>query len=392
MDALEDDGIQIDDNGVSEMIEDEDEPKLSAEELYELDLTQRVEAVLGGMSLDDKLCQMFIITPEALTGYNTVTAAGEATRESYDAHPVGGIVYFASNLKNPEQTKEMLANMSEYSVVRTGLPVFLCVDEEGGRVLRIGSNSEYGVEKIGPMIDVETKKEARRDGRIIGAYLAEFGFNVDFAPDADVLTNPSNEVIGNRSFGSDANTVSEYAAAYSNGLHKNNVLSCYKHFPGHGATADDSHEGFVYVDKSLDELMTSELIPFSSAEENGVDMVMVGHIACPQITGDNTPATLSKMMISDILRDRLGFNGLIITDALAMGAVTDSYSSSEAAQKAVEAGVDILLMPDDFESALTGLKTAVEEGEISEERIDTSVKRIIERKLRLADVKISVDR
>lgn len=365
------------------------EPELSPEEQYELDLAKRIDEKLSSMTLDEKLCQMFVLTPESLTGADTVTAAGDSTRIHYDERPVGGVVYFAKNLNDPEQTSQMLSNMTDIATDRIGLVPFLCIDEEGGRVLRIGNNDAFGVTTVGPMADVSSEDEAKDDGAVIGEYLRDLGFNVDFAPCADVLTNPANEVIGNRSFGSDGDRVASYAAAYSDGLHESGVMSAYKHFPGHGATAADSHTGSAYVDKSLDELMDSELKPFISADSDGADFVMVGHISCPGITGDDTPATLSETMVTDILRQKLGYNGLIITDSLSMGAVSDIYSSSDAAVKAVSAGVDVLLMPKDFEGALSGLKQAVSDGTISEERIDQSVRRIIEKKLRWADKNMS---
>lgn len=353
----------------------------SQAEAKEEQMLEEVEEILAGMTLEEKVYQLFIITPEALTGSNTVTAAGETTRKSLENYPVGGLVYFSKNLKDPAQTKKMLQNVMAFSYEVEGLPLFTCIDEEGGRVARIGSNPAFGVEKIGSMQEIKDEKEAYEAGETIGTYLSRFGFNFNFAPDADVLTNKSNKAIGDRSFGSDVDTVVKMAAAFSDGLHSQNVLSSFKHFPGHGAVQGDTHDGFAYTDKTYEELLKSELKPFMAAGPLGVDAVMAAHISVPEITGEDTPCTLSEKMITDVLRRDLGFEGLIITDALDMGAITQNYTSRQAAVLAFQAGVDMLLMPRDFKQASEGILEAVEKGEISEERIDESLRRIIKVKL-----------
>lgn len=353
----------------------------SQAEAKEEQMLEEVEEILAGMTLEEKVYQLFIITPEALTGSNTVTAAGETTRKSLENYPVGGLVYFSKNLKDPAQTKKMLQNVMAFSYEVEGLPLFTCIDEEGGRVARIGSNPVFGVEKIGSMQEIKDEKEAYEAGETIGTYLSRFGFNFNFAPDADVLTNKSNKAIGDRSFGSDVDTVVKMAAAFSDGLHSQNVLSSFKHFPGHGAVQGDTHDGFAYTDKTYEELLKSELKPFMAAGSLGVDAVMAAHISVPEITGEDTPCTLSEKMITDVLRRDLGFEGLIITDALDMGAITQNYTSRQAAVLAFRAGVDMLLMPRDFKQASEGILEAVEKGEISEERIDESLRRIIKAKL-----------
>lgn len=355
----------------------ETEPTLSEEEILNLE----IDKILQQMTLDEKIYQLFIITPEALTRYETVTEAGETTKKSLQEHPVGGLVYFSKNLVNPEQTSKMLTNTLNYFYEIYGMPAFLCIDEEGGSVARIGNNKAFAVEKVPAMADISSKEEAYDVGCTIGRYLSDLGFNFNFAPDADVLTNSKNNVIGNRSFGEDAEQVINYATAVSDGLHSQNIMSIFKHFPGHGATTADTHEGFAYTDKTYEELLKDELQPFAAAGDAGVDGIMVSHISVPQIVGDNTPCTLSDVMITDILREDLQFNGLIVTDALDMGAITEKYSADEAAVMAISAGIDILLMPEDFEKAFTGIAKAVENGNITEERINESVRRIIRAKL-----------
>ena len=357
----------------------EREEEAAAEEGVEP--ADKTEEFLGSMTIEQKIYQMFVITPEQLMGYENVTEMDDTTKERFERYPVGGVICFAENLCSAQQTGELLADMQSTAYEVEGLPLFLCVDEEGGRVARIGSNPSFAVEKVGPMAEVSSREEAYACGNVIGQYLHELGFNVDFAPDADVLTNPENTVIGDRSFGTDAETVTEYAAAYSDGLHANDVLSCFKHFPGHGATKDDTHKGYAYSDKTYEELMKSELVPFAAAGEAGTDMVMAAHIALPKVTGEDTPCSLSYQMITEVLRGDLGYEGIVITDALNMGAIAETYDPGEAALMAVEAGVDLLLMPEDVEEAYAAIYEAVQNGEVTEERIDESVRRILEVKL-----------
>lgn len=346
---------------------------------------EQAAQLVSQMTLEDKIAQMFVITPNALTGYASgVTAAGDTTKEAYQSRPVGGIVYMADNLTDPEQTTTMLSNMQEIARERTGLPVFLCVDEEGGSVARIAGNDAFGVTDVGNMSDIGASgdvQNAYNAGSTIGSYLAALGFNVDFAPVADVLTNPDNQVIGQRSFGSDAQTVAGMVTSELQGLSAAGVYGMVKHFPGHGSTSGDSHDGAVSTDKTLEELMAEELVPFQSAIDGGVNFVMVGHISAPNVTGDNAPATLSKVLITDVLRGQMGYNGIVITDAMNMEAITGFYNSDKAAVLAVTAGADMILMPADYNTAYTGILNAVNDGTITEERINESVTRIVKAKL-----------
>lgn len=349
----------------------------------EQELEEEAMQLLSEMTMQEKIYQLFVITPEALTDVDTVTAAGDATKEKLEQYPVGGLVYFAKNIVEPEQTKTMLSNVQDFSYEITGLPLFLCIDEEGGKVARIASNASFGVTNVGNMADVASADKAKVIGGIIGAYLAEYGFNLDFAPDADVLTDPDNQAIGERSFGADPQIVAQYAAAVSDGLHEHGIMSTFKHFPGHGGVTKDTHDGAVTTKKTYEELKEAELVPFAQAQEAGIDVVMAAHISVPEVVGDNTPASLSEKMITDILRRDLGYDGLIVTDALNMGAITQNCSSADASVKALQAGADLLLMPDDFQAAVDGVMTAVENGSLTENRINESVTRIIKAKIKL---------
>lgn len=340
--------------------------------------------IATGLTLEQRVAQMFMITPDALTGVSGATRAGDSTRAAFAQYPVGGLVYMSANLTGPDQTTEMLSNMKNFSQDTVGLPIFLGVDEEGGTVTRIASNQEFGVTDVGNMSAVGASGDAQNAynaGSTIGTYLNSLGFNMDFAPVADVLSNPDNAVVKDRSFGSDSQLVADMVCAEMNGLNEHQIAPVIKHFPGHGATSGDSHDGVVTIEKSLDELMANELIPFQQAINSGASFVMVGHISVPAITGDNTPASLSNAMVTGVLRDQMGFHGVVITDAMNMGAITAGYSSADAAVAAINAGVDIILMPDDFKGAYQGVLDAVANGTISEERINESAARIIKAKL-----------
>ena len=344
---------------------------------------QQVQQILEEMTLEQKLYQMFIVTPEQLTGVDTVIAAGDTTKNSLSEYPVGGLIYFAHNLKSEQQTRQMLENTQTFAKESMGLPLFLCVDEEGGSVARIADNPSFHVPKVEAMQTIKSETAAYEAGETIGSYLERIGFNVDFAPDADVLTAEGNTVIGDRSFGSDPDAVTHLACAYSDGLHAHQILSTFKHFPGHGAVNEDTHEGFAYTDKTYEELAACELKPFMEAQKRQVDMVMVAHISVPVIVGDGTPCTLSYEMTTEVLREKCGYEGLIVTDALNMGAITGFCTPGEAAVGVVKAGADLILMPKDFAAAFGALQKAVEQGEIESARIDDSVRRIIAAKLRL---------
>lgn len=336
--------------------------------------------LLASMTLEEKILQLFMITPEALTGYDEVYAAGEATKEAVGRFPVGGIVYFSQNLRDEDQTKDMLARTARYSRERTGLPMLLAVDEEGGSVARLSGREGFSLPAFPDMSQIGASGDAEKAfevGDAIGAYLRELGFNMDFAPVADVLTNPENTVVKRRSFGSDAKTAAGMVSKEVEGLESHGVSSVLKHFPGHGGTAEDSHDTAAVIHRTVDELLSEELIPFAAGIESGADFVMAGHISDPEAVGDDRPAVFSRTLLTEVLRETLGFDGIIITDAMNMGAVTERYESGEAAVKALLAGADMILMPEDFQAAYQGVMEAVEDGTLTERRIEESVLRIL---------------
>lgn len=350
------------------------------------DKTDKVQQIVDSMSLEEKVAQLFLVQPEAIVDIGTATAAGDATKQAINKTPIGGFVYFSDNLQSEQQVQDMLRNVQKYSEDRIGLPAFLSVDEEGGTVARVASTGRFDVTDVGDMAKIGASgdvQQARQAGETIGSYLSELGFNLDFAPDADVLTNPDNTVVKKRSFGSDPRVVSDMSLAVAQGLAQHQVYSVYKHFPGHGATAGDTHQGYAYTDKTLDELKQSELIPFENAIQNNAAFIMAAHISATRVTGDDTPASLSKTMITDILRGQMGYDGIVVTDAMNMGAVTEQYTSAQAAVKALQAGADLVLMPEDFQEAYQGVLDAVKDGTLTEQRINESVTRIVKVKVHM---------
>ena len=356
---------------------------LSEPETGKEQASSRIDALIAGMTTEEKVAQMFMVTPETLTQTWGVTAAGPQTSASFAEIPVGGLIYMGDNIQSWEQVQDMLSSTQEISMRRIGLPAFLAVDEEGGRVCRVSGRLDQvpyipDMAYVGSTYDTEYAFDT---GCTIGSYLSQLGFNVNLAPVADLLTNPENTVIGDRSLGSDPAMAGDMIASLVDGMHSGGVCTTLKHFPGHGNTSEDSHSGLAVSYKTLKELESCEFVPFEKGIEAGAEFIMTGHIALPNVTGDYTPATLSLTILTDILRNRLGFEGIIITDALEMGAITETYGSGEAAVYAVRAGADLLLEPADFRTAYYAVLSAVSEGRISEERLNESMRRILKVKL-----------
>lgn len=342
-----------------------------------------IEEILENMTVEEKVAQLFIVTPETLTGESVLTEVDSSFVNAYKEFPVGGFIVMQENIISPEQITEMNGRLLEIGSETTGVIPFISVDEEGGTVARIASNENFPVYKVGNMSDIGIEgstQKAYEAASYIGSYLADYGFNLDFAPDADVWINPENTVVKYRSFSSDPQIASEMTAAAVKGFHNSGIWTTLKHFPGHGATVEDSHEGFARSERNLEELRQCEFLPFKYGIREGSEFVMVGHISIPEASGEDIPASLSETVVSDFLRGELKYDGIIITDAMNMGAISEYYSSSEAAVMAVQAGVDMILMPSDFQAARKGILDAVRDGRILEERLDESVRRILELK------------
>ena len=324
-------------------------------------LDAAVDSTLAAMTTQEKVWQLFTV----------------GTHELQDSlYPVGGVILFAYDVKDSAQ----LVHLTDSLHALPGKPL-VSIDEEGGRVARIGRNKAFNVPRIPPMGEASSPEDAYSYGNEIGRYLSLYGIDIDFAPVADVNTNPQNPVIGDRAFSDDPSDAAGKVVKYLQGLSDAGIYGCIKHFPGHGDTKTDSHYGYAQSLKTWEELLSCEMIPFKAGIEAGTPLVMTAHIAVPSVTGSEVPSTLSPLMLTEKLRGELGYEGLIITDALRMGAISKEYSCREAAALAFIAGADILLLPENPLEAFQGVMAALQDGSISEDRLNQSVRRILELKL-----------
>lgn len=351
-------------------------------------LPEDVDALLAEMTLREKVAQLFVVRPDALDPSRTqdqiddihaegVTHVTEEMARTLERIPVGGVVLFAKNIEDPQQLSTLIGELQAAG----GGTLFIAVDEEGGLVARLANHPAFELPQYDSAAAVGTEGEdaALEMGSAIGGYLKEYGFNLDFAPVADVNTDPRNTVIGTRAFSSRPEEAARMAGAMAEGLRGQGIMPTFKHFPGHGNTAEDSHSGTAVSFGTRKEMAHGTWLPFLEAQNS--DCIMIGHISVPDITGDLVPATLSHTVVTDILRGELGFGGLVITDSLAMEAVTDNWTPGEAAVLALEAGCDLLLMPQGLRDAYDAVLAAVEDGTLTEARIDESVRRILECKM-----------
>ena len=334
------------------------------------------EEILAAMTLRQKVGQLFIVQPEALTQADVISVT-EDFSAMLERYPVGGLILFGKNIISPDQLSAFNADLQNASAI----PLFLAVDEEGGTVARLANHRAFDLPRYKSAAVVgssEDPEAARQMGSTIGAYLAKYGFNLNFAPVADVNTNPDNTVIGNRAFSTSAEIAADMVRAMADGLNSQGIIATFKHFPGHGDTAEDSHIQLAITNRTEDQLRAYEFLPFQNADSN--DMVMVGHIAAPAVTGDSLPASMSGTMIG-LLKDSLGFDGLVITDSLSMNAITNTYTSAEAAVSALAAGCHILLMPENLPEAFEAVLTALEDGRLTQQWLEETVLKILEFKM-----------
>ena len=367
-----------------------------------------VEAMLSGMSLRDKVAQMMIASfrvwqevppegaakPEEAPPKENITQLNDEIRDMLSLNHFGGILLYGENIADAAQTLRLIADYQATNQAGGGLPQIVFTDQEGGNINRI----PYGTQGIGNMALGATgdAENARAAAAIFGEELGLLGIQADFAPVVDVNNNPANPVIGIRAFSDDPQTVAAFGQACIRGLHDAGIISTAKHFPGHGDTDTDSHTGVPVINKTYEALRECELIPFRAAIDAGVDMIMTAHIQYPQIekgtytsisTGEPVylPATMSKTILTDILRGDMGFGGVIVTDALDMSAVADHFAVEDIIKLTINAGADMLILPPVKNTNLFRLTQAyvdtavqlVENGEIGEQRIDESVLRIL---------------
>lgn len=363
------------DHGITEISSKEsvntEKKPVDTTETTEDAVSELVDKTMAEMSLHDKVCQMMFVTPEGLTGTDDVMVAGDATKQALQAYPVGGIIYFANNFDNVDQTRDMISNTQSYSKI--GL--FIATDEEGGRVNRIMDT--LGTTYIGPMYDYKDDgpDAAFENAKTIASDMSALGFNLDFAPVADVWSNPDNTVIGDRAYSDDYAQAAELVGSAVKGFQDGGVICTLKHFPGHGDTAEDSHYSSAYVNRTKAQIMADEMQPFRTGIDAGAELVMVGHLIVPDI--DELPSTLSYKIATEMLRGDMEFDGVAITDSMEMESIADNYGVADSAVMAVQAGMDMLLQPADLAAAVNAIVTAVQNGDITEPRIDESVRRIL---------------
>ncbi len=328
-------------------------------------LHDRVEILLSGMSLEEKIGQLFIIS-----------ADGDLENQ-IRRHHIGGVVLFSRHTSTLPQTMRFIEQIRKSAP----LPPFIAIDQEGGRISRLSfATSIPNSRSLGTL----SGAALQNIGKLVGRELRALGFNLNFAPVLDVDTCTDNPVIGDRSFNSNPYEVARLGSSYIRGLHNSGILAAAKHFPGHGDTRKDSHYELPVVNQSQERIDSVEVLPFRAAILSGVEMIMTAHVHYPALDATpNWPATLSKPILTGLLRQELGFRGIIITDAMNMKAITGLGESGQTAKSALLAGVDIILMPDHMPSAYNALLSAVKDGEIPVARVDESVRRILALKLRL---------
>lgn len=353
------------------------ETEPSEEEILE----REVETLLKSMSLDEKIGQLFIISVRNSYNASRMLKADDYMKNVIDKIKPGGIILFTINFANPLQTRDLIRDTQAMSAI----PLFMAVDEEGGVVARLGNTDRMSVTKLPPAAVIGrtgNREYAMTASRVISTELKAYGFNMNMAPVADVNTNHKNPVIGNRTYSDDPYEAGSMVSSVVRAMDEENMISVLKHFPGHGDTSADTHKGDVILQHDRDRLESVEFIPFQMGIEAGADAVMTAHIKVPNVTDSDLPATMSPLMLQGILRKELDFQGIIMTDAMDMGAIKYNWSSGEAAVKAIQAGVDIILIPAHPGEAARGIREALSEGILTEDRIDESVRRILRVKVK----------
>ncbi len=344
----------------------------------------RSQQILELMTVEDKVSQLFVLDLYNMTGkYHTQSISQELV-DFLDQYPIGGVIFFSENIDTYDQTSTFISQLQSASK----LDMFIAIDEEGGIVSRLGSK-DIGINHLDKAADLATtftSDEVQQSAMELALQLRELGFNYDFAPVYDINSNPNNPVIGSRSFGSDPELVADYANAFSQGLNEGGVISSAKHFPGHGDTETDSHLGMASISGTKEDLYERELIPFISGIDINIPSIMIGHITIPNIDPEY-PASLSPILIQGLLRDDLNYQGLVVTDSLRMEAITDFYQPHDIGTRYLQAGGDIILIPNDFTQTYDGILQAISEGRLTEDRLNESVLRILELKLAYGIIK-----
>lgn len=340
-----------------------------------------VERLLEGMTTEEKIGQLLMVGIEG-------KVLDEDTKDFLQQHKVGGVILFGRNIENPEQVGRLTGQLQDIKSGPAGVGMLIGTDQEGGRVNRLpGEKGRFPTAKS--LAESGRPDNVREAAGQMAVQLKEMGINMNFAPIMDINSNPDNLVIGDRAFGDNPETVSVMGLAFIQGTLDQGIIPVAKHFPGHGDTLVDSHTDLPVVEHSMDRLNSFELIPFQQAVDKEVPAIMSAHILLPQLDKDY-PATLSSNIINGILREQFGFNGVVFSDDLDMGAITKLYGPGEAAVRAVKSGIDILLVGHTREGmvqAFDALVAAAVSGDIDSDMIDRAVLRVLTMKERFGLVK-----
>ncbi|GAA2992622.1 beta-N-acetylhexosaminidase [Streptosporangium longisporum] len=342
-----------------------------------------VEAVLASMTVEEKVGQLFMPVlygqaADTVSGENQARFGASTPAKVVARHRPGGVILFpwAGNIKSVRQVVALTNGLQKAS---PEIPLLIAADQENGRVSRLAPlvTDLPGAATIGSTGDASL---ARRAAEVTGTELRALGINLDFAPVADVNLNPRNPVIGPRAYGSDPKKVAPMVAAAVRGFHDAGIAATAKHFPGHGDTSVDSHTGLPVIKHSRAQWSRLDAPPFAAAIGRDVDAIMTAHVVMPRLDPSGDPATLSRPILTGLLREKLGFDGVVSTDALDMEGVRKKYGDGQVAVRAIQAGVDLLLMPPDYDEAHRAVLAAVRSGKISEARLDQSVRRLLKLK------------
>lgn len=382
VEPVQDEGTALDESSLDQIFHDEDEdslPEIDSAAIISEEIYAKAESIMENMTLHQKVAQLFFITPEALTEVDAVTVVGQKTQSCFEEYPVGGLLLDEKNIEDVQQLKTMTGALQTMSNEKVSVPIFVGVDEDGS------GNTNFSVEKEGfdysvmpdpfeNLLDIKSVEDCYLVANTTGANLTDYGFNINLEPQLNMPAASATE--------DDYKNQAAYVSAYIEGLHSMTVLGA----PGAFPCATDISEENMVIDKDWSELGQSDLIPYERLINDGVKIIRVSHASIPQVTGEEIPACMSGILLTQNLRLGMGYDGIIMTNPMNEKVITDSYSPKEASVEALKAGVDMILLPEDFKAAYEGILEAVEDGTLSEQRIDESVKRLISTKLWLVSV------
>lgn len=345
------------------------------------DRTSVAYQVIREMDVREKIGQLLIVEPDVLlsSAENNTYSVTQYMRNQYEKYPIGGFILMSDNIKDPSQLNYLTRDLVSIGKIKS----FVGVEEEGGGYLRIAGARAFNLEKTPAMKEFgegKTDKGIETAADDMAKYLSKYSVNLNLAPDADVLTAKSGSIIGDRSFGSDPNKVAKFVKSAIEGFHKHDIMTAVKYFPGHGSVSGDSHIRFIDIDKTWEEMLKCEIIPFKAAIEAQTDMIIVSHLTVQKVSGDDLPSSLSYEIMTRKLRQELGFEGIIMTDSFSAEVIVKKFSSGTAALNSLKAGADLIALPEDYKEAFNTILKALNDGSLSMKRVNESVWRILQLK------------